>query len=93
MIDVSIQESTNVGFETISPDAVPAVQQNCGGTSMPAGENCASTGQQAKVQAVAGALAMVERLRGVRFEWKTDGRHEIGFIREGVAQVFPKPLL
>ena len=37
-----------------------------------------------------GALDKVERLRGVSFDWKTTGKHDVGLIAEEVAQVLPE---
>ncbi len=36
------------------------------------------------------ALALVERLEGVRFQWKESGREDIGLIAEEVAEVVPE---
>lgn len=36
------------------------------------------------------ALDKVERLRGVTFEWKADGKRDIGLIAEEVGQVVPE---
>jgi hypothetical protein len=32
----------------------------------------------------------VERLRGVSFDWRNDGKHDIGLIAEEVGQVVPE---
>jgi len=37
-----------------------------------------------------GALETVKRLRGVRFDWKKDGKHDIGLIAEEVGEVIPE---
>ena len=37
-----------------------------------------------------GALATVRSLRGVSFDWKRDGQHDIGLVAEEVAQVLPE---
>ena len=37
-----------------------------------------------------GGLAAVARLRGVSFDWKATGRHDIGFIAEEVATAVPE---
>lgn len=36
------------------------------------------------------ALATIERLRGVRFEWRSSGKSDIGFIAEEVAETLPE---
>jgi len=40
-----------------------------------------------------GALGIVDRLRGVSFDWKPDGKHDIGLIAEEVAEVIPEAIL
>lgn len=42
------------------------------------------------IRPIADALALVEELEGVRFEWKADGRADIGLIAEQVAGVLPE---
>jgi hypothetical protein len=42
------------------------------------------------VQTLAGALEKVQDLRGVSYDWKADGKHDIGLIAEEVSQVLPE---
>lgn len=42
------------------------------------------------VASLSGALAAVQNLRGVSFDWKRDGQHDIGLIAEEVAEVLPE---
>jgi hypothetical protein len=35
-------------------------------------------------------LAIVSRLHGVRFDWKKDGKHDVGLIAEEVGKVLPE---
>jgi hypothetical protein len=42
------------------------------------------------IQTVHGALEKVEHLRGVSFDWKKDGRHDIGLVAEEVGDVVPE---
>ena len=42
------------------------------------------------IQTIEGALEKVERLRGVSFDWKEKGGHNIGLIAEEVAAVIPE---
>jgi Chaperone of endosialidase len=79
---MSMQENMKVGPETITPEIVPAVQETCVRTSW---ATCNSTGRQTNIQATSGALGMIERLRGVSFDWISDGKHDIGLIAEAVA--------
>ena len=41
------------------------------------------------ISTIEGALDKVLRLRGVSFDWKADGRHDIGLIAEEVGEVIP----
>ena len=89
---MSIEENIKVEPEAISAETVPAAQQASLDTSIDDRANCPSTGQQTSVQPIAGALGIVERLRGVSFDSEPDGKHDIGFITENVAEVFPEAI-
>jgi len=45
---------------------------------------------KANIQPIRGALEKVERLRGVSFDWKKMGKHDIGLIAEEVGEVVPE---
>jgi hypothetical protein len=42
------------------------------------------------IQTIQGAVEKVERLRGVSFDWKENGGHDIGLIAEEVGEVVPE---
>lgn len=42
------------------------------------------------IKRISGALAKVQRLRGVTYDWKTNGKHDIGLIAEEVGEVVPE---
>jgi hypothetical protein len=42
------------------------------------------------IKTLEGALAKVQDLRGVSFNWKADGKHDIGLIAEEVGEVVPE---
>jgi hypothetical protein len=42
------------------------------------------------IQTIQGGLAKVERLRGVSFDWKENGLHDIGLVAEEVGEVVPE---
>jgi hypothetical protein len=90
---MSIQENVRVGPETISSETVPSVPETCVGTSMHAWATYTSTGRQTNIETLIGALGIVDRLRGVSFDWISDGKHDIGFIAEDVAQVLPEAVV
>ena len=45
---------------------------------------------KANIQTLEGALEKVESLRGVSFDWKASGKHDIGLIAEEVGAVVPE---
>ena len=42
------------------------------------------------IQTITGALGKVQLLRGVEYDWKADGKHDIGLIAEEVGAVIPE---
>ena len=42
------------------------------------------------IQTIEGALDIVKQLRGVSFNWKANGQHDIGLVAEEVGQVVPE---
>ena len=42
------------------------------------------------IQPIQGALDMIQRLRGVRFNWKSGGKEDVGLVAEEVGQVVPE---
>ncbi|RJP28247.1 MAG: hypothetical protein C4533_07165 [Candidatus Omnitrophota bacterium] len=44
------------------------------------------------VKPLNGALDKILKLRGVEFDWKEDGRHDVGMIAEEVGRAFPELL-
>jgi hypothetical protein len=60
---------------------------------IPGALTCASLEQQTSIRPITGALDIVERLRGVFFDLKPDGNHDIGLIPEEVAQVIPEAVV
>lgn len=51
--------------------------------------NSSSARYKTNVGPLDGALQAVENLRGVSFDWKGSGKHDIGMIAEEVASVVP----
>ncbi|OFW14081.1 MAG: hypothetical protein A3H27_09190 [Acidobacteria bacterium RIFCSPLOWO2_02_FULL_59_13] len=52
--------------------------------------NTSSRRFKTNIQQMQGALSQVERLRGVSFDWKENGKHTIGLIAEEVGEVVPE---
>jgi len=42
------------------------------------------------IRPIEGAMAKVQRLRGVYYDWKANGQHDIGLIAEEVGEVIPE---
>jgi hypothetical protein len=61
------------------------------------GQGCANAWQtysskrwKTNVEPIGNALEKVKRLQGVYFDWKSNGKHDIGLIAEEVAKVIPE---
>jgi uncharacterized coiled-coil protein SlyX len=66
-----------------------------GGTSgnltwQAAGSTTSSIRFKTEVRTIADAQSLIERLRGVRYQWTADGRADLGLIAEEVATVLPE---
>jgi hypothetical protein len=86
---MTIEATVTVGSETTDPETIPVVYQTFIGTQM-ACAPFSSTERQTSLQTFSGALGIVERLRGVSFDSKPDGRPDIGLIAEEVAEIVPE---
>jgi len=70
---------------------IPLQVQQLAGNPKADGWSTYSSGRwKTNIQTLAGALEKVERLRGVSYDRKADGKHEIGVIAEEVGQVVPE---
>jgi Chaperone of endosialidase len=45
------------------------------------------------IQTLEGALEKVQALRGVSYDWKDNGKHDIGLVAEEVGQVVPEAMV
>lgn len=45
---------------------------------------------KSNIRAIDNAVATVNQLRGVEYDWREDGRHDIGLIAEEVGEVLPE---
>lgn len=80
----------NVGIGTDAPTNILTVRQGAGHAVADGWDTYSSRRLKANIRLVDGALDKVERLRGVYFDWKATGRHDVGLIAEEVAHVLPE---
>ena len=79
----------NVGIGETSP--AHTLEIKVGGTTLADAWTTRSSRRfKTNIQPLEGALDKVERLQGVSYERKRDGKHEIGVVAEDVAQVVPE---
>jgi hypothetical protein len=84
-----IKENGSVGVGTATPAATFEVKQG-GSTLADAWTTRSSARFKNNIQPLFGSLATVEKLRGVSYDSKVNGKHDIGLIAEEVAQVVPE---
>jgi Chaperone of endosialidase len=82
--------SGSVGIGTPTPTNLLTLVQG-GGPAIADGWNTYSSARwKTNIQPLTGALGKVEQLRGVSYDLKGSGKHEIGVIAEEVAKVVPE---
>jgi hypothetical protein len=80
----------NVGIGTTSPSNLLTLKQG-GGSALGDGWSVYSSRRwKTNIQTLHGALAKVEQLRGVSYDLKANGKHEVGVIAEEVGAVVPE---
>jgi hypothetical protein len=85
--DALVVKDRSVGVGTASPTERLHVNGN-----VRANQFLTASSQRWKtnIQTIEGALEMVQGLRGVSYDWKADGQHDIGLIAEEVGEVIPE---
>ncbi|MGH9640894.1 MAG: tail fiber domain-containing protein, partial [Terriglobales bacterium] len=79
-----------VGIGTATPSNVLTIARG-GGVALGDGWNTYSSRRwKSNIQTLHGALDKVEHLRGVSYDLKTNGKHEVGVIAEEVGAVVPE---
>ncbi len=87
---ISIEQHGNVGIGTTTPSNLLTVVQG-GGSAIADGWSIYSSRRwKTRIQPLHNALAKVEQLRGVSYDLKDSGKHEIGVIAEEVGTVVPE---
>ena len=79
-----------VGIGTSSPTAILTIGRGAGHPVSDSWETYSSRRWKTNIYTVPNALAKVEQLRGVTYDVKDSGRHEIGVIAEEVGAVVPE---
>jgi hypothetical protein len=82
--------AVKVGIGTTTPSNVLTVAQGAGHPVSDGWETYSSRRWKTNIQPIHNALAKVEKLRGVSYDLKETGKHEIGVIAEEVGAVVPE---
>ncbi len=86
-----INEEGYVGIGTKSPSNILTITRNSNTDPIAnAWTTYSSRRWKTNIKSMEGALDKVKRLRGVTFDWKADGKHDIGLIAEEVGEVVPE---
>jgi hypothetical protein len=84
------QYAVKVGIGTATPSNVLTIAQGAGHPVSDGWETFSSRRWKTNIQTLQGALAEVEQLRGVSYDLKATGKHEVGVIAEEVGAVVPE---
>jgi trimeric autotransporter adhesin len=82
--------NVNVGIGTATPANVFTIAQGAGEAIADGWATYSSRRWKSNIETLRGALGKVERLRGVSYELKASGKHEVGVIAEEVGAVVPE---
>lgn len=83
--------ANRIGIGTTTPGNILTVQQNSATDPIAdAWTTRSSSRWKTNIQPLAAPLDKVQRLRGVSFDWKTNGKHDIGLIAEEAGEVIPE---
>jgi hypothetical protein len=82
--------NVSVGIGTATPSNVFTIAQGAGQAIADGWSTYSSRRWKTNIQTLDGALAKVEQLRGVSYELKANGKHEVGVIAEEVGRVVPE---
>jgi hypothetical protein len=82
--------SVKVGIGTATPSNIFTVGQGAGHAIADGWDTYSSRRWKANIHTLRGALEKVEHLRGVSYDLKANGKHEVGVIAEEVGAVVPE---
>jgi endosialidase-like protein len=84
------QYAVKVGIGTTTPSSILTIARGAGHPVSDSWETYSSRRWKTNIQTLPSALAKVEQLRGVSYDLRDSGRHEIGVIAEEVGAVVPE---
>ena len=84
------QWAVNVGIGTTTPSSILTIARGAGHPVSDSWETYSSRRWKTNIQTLPDALAKVEQLRGVSYDLKDSGKHEVGVIAEEVGKVVPE---
>ena len=82
--------AVKVGIGTATPSSVLTIAQGAGHPVSDGWETFSSRRWKTNIQTLRGSLGKVEQLRGVSYDLKANGKHEVGVIAEEVGAVLPE---
>jgi hypothetical protein len=82
--------AVKVGIGTANPSNILTIAQGAGHPLSDGWATFSSRRWKTNIQTLYGALAKVEQLRGVSYDLKANGQHELGVIAEEVGAVVPE---
>jgi hypothetical protein len=82
--------AVKVGIGTTTPSNIFTIAQGAGHPLSDGWTTYSSRRWKTNIQTLHGALSKVERLRGVSYDLKDSGKHEVGVIAEEVGAVLPE---
>jgi trimeric autotransporter adhesin len=82
--------AVKVGIGTTAPSSILTIGRGAGHPVSDSWETYSSRRWKKNIQTLPDALAKVEQLRGVSYDLKDSGKHEIGVIAEEVGTVVPE---
>ncbi len=82
--------AVKVGIGTTTPSNILTIGRGTGHPVSDSWETYSSSRWKTNIQTLHGALGKVEQLRGVSYDLKANGKHEVGVIAEEVGAVVPE---
>jgi hypothetical protein len=82
--------AVKVGIGTTTPSNILTIAQGAGHPVSDGWETFSSRRWKTNIQTLHGSLGKVEQLRGVSYDLKANGKHEVGVIAEEVGAVVPE---